>query len=205
MPCLGYDLHKTDKFKMCYDRSSESVLIPRLAVRLAQYWYWRYVRVLKNKKNDYRGLVAEKKQFLEGSVVMVSSICGRQAFPNYGFYCMTKSALDMYSQTLALELAQYGIRVNAVNSGPVITKIQTRAGMGDEALLAYTEKSKHLNPLKRNGDVEEIADVIAFLASSRASFVTGSSILADGGRALVCSPWRLCFAPVSQHKKVVMF
>ena len=109
-----------------------------------------------------------------------------RAYPYLGFYGISKAALDMFTQSLALELAPFGIRVNSVNPGVVITQLQERAGMPRKALPTYVEISNKANPSKRIGEVEEIAEVIAFLASSKASYITGNLTPIDGGQNLVC-------------------
>ena len=99
---------------------------------------------------------------------------------------MSKVALDMYTKCLALELAPAGVRVNSVNPGVVMTKIQERAGVPKEKLDDYVEKNKKLHPLGRIGEVDEVAEAILFLSSSKASFITGNITPVDSGRNLVC-------------------
>ena len=122
----------------------------------------------------------------KGRVINVSSVNGIRSFPNVGYYCMTKAAVDMYTKCLALELAPDGVRVNAVNPGFIITNIHKRDGMNDEQYAAFMERSKNIHPLGRVGVVEEAANAIAFLASDQSSFMTGNLMLVDGGRNLIC-------------------
>ena len=122
----------------------------------------------------------------KGSVVNVSSVNGIRSFANVGYYCMTKAALDMYTKCLALELASDGVRVNAVNPGVIVTNIHTRAGMDQVQYDAFLERAKETHALGRPGVVEEVADAIAFLASSQSSFMTGNLTSVDGGRNLMC-------------------
>lgn len=122
-----------------------------------------------------------------GSIVNVSSVAGLRAFPNLLAYCVSKAALDQLTRCAALDLAPKGIRVNAVNPGVVITNLHRRSGMTEEAYTAFLEHSKTTHPLGRAGDPDEIADLIFFLASDRASWITGETISIDGGRHLTCA------------------
>jgi NAD(P)-dependent dehydrogenase (short-subunit alcohol dehydrogenase family) len=122
-----------------------------------------------------------------GNIVNVSSVTGLRAFPGVLAYCVSKAGLDQLSRCAALELAADGVRVNAVNPGVVITEIHKRGGMNDEQYAAFLEHSKSTHPLGRVGKPEEIAELIAFLASDRASWITGATYSIDGGRAQTCA------------------
>ncbi len=87
----------------------------------------------------------------------------------------------------ALELAQFGIRVNAVNPGVVVTNLHKRSGMNEEKYEDFLEHSKQTHPLGRAGNPEEIADLIYFLASDKAAWITGATYEIDGGRAQTCA------------------
>jgi len=122
-----------------------------------------------------------------GSVVNVSSVAGTRAFPNVLAYCVSKSAVDQFTRCSALELAGKGVRVNAVNPGVVVTELHKRGGMDEEKYAAFLEHSKTTHPLGRVGQPDEVADLIFFLASDRASWITGETIAIDGGRAQTCA------------------
>lgn len=122
-----------------------------------------------------------------GSVVNVSSVAGLRAFPGLLIYCVSKAALDQLTRCAALDLAPKGIRVNAVNPGVVVTELHRRSGMSDEHYAAFLEHSKSTHPLGRTGRPEEIADLIAFLASEKSGWITGETISIDGGRHLTCA------------------
>ena len=122
-----------------------------------------------------------------GAIVNVSSVAGLRAFPNLLAYCVSKAALDQLTRCAALDLAPKGIRVNAVNPGVVVTNLHRRSGMTEEAYTAFLEHSKTTHPLGRAGDPDEIADLIFYLASDRASWITGETISIDGGRHLTCA------------------
>ena len=122
-----------------------------------------------------------------GSVVNVSSVAGLRAFPGVLIYCISKAALDQLTRCAALELAAQGVRVNAVNPGVVITNLHRRGGMVEEKYRDFLEHSRTTHPLGRAGEPEEIAELIAFLASDRAGWITGETISIDGGRHLTCA------------------
>ncbi|XP_014285427.1 3-oxoacyl-[acyl-carrier-protein] reductase FabG [Halyomorpha halys] len=120
----------------------------------------------------------------KGNIVNVSSIAGHRSLPGILAYSMSKSAVDQMTCCTALELASKQIRVNSVNPGTVVSQIQSRAGVGID-VKEYYEKSKLNHPLGRVGQPEEVAEVITFLASEMASFVTGVHLPVDGGRHCV--------------------
>jgi NAD(P)-dependent dehydrogenase (short-subunit alcohol dehydrogenase family) len=122
-----------------------------------------------------------------GNVVNVSSVTGLRAFPGVLAYCVSKAGVDQLTRCAALELAAKGIRVNAVNPGVVVTNIHRRGGMSDEAYAAFLEHSKKTHPLGRVGAAEEVAELILFLASDRAAWITGATHSIDGGRAQTCA------------------
>jgi NAD(P)-dependent dehydrogenase (short-subunit alcohol dehydrogenase family) len=121
-----------------------------------------------------------------GSVVSVSSVAGLRAFPGLAAYCVSKAAVDQLTRVAALDLAPRGVRVNAVNPGVVITNLHRRGGMDEEKYTAFLARSATTHPLGRPGTPEEIADLIAFLVSHAAGWITGETISIDGGRHLTC-------------------
>ena len=123
----------------------------------------------------------------KGNIVNLSSVTGPRAFPGVLAYCISKAAVDQLTHCAALELAPKGVRVNAVNPGVVRTKLHLNSGMADEAYEAFLERCKTTHPLGRVGDAEEVADLILFLASSKAGWITGASFPIDGGRSQTCA------------------
>merc|ERR1712215_153103 len=111
-----------------------------------------------------------------GNIVHISSLAGIRALPSLLGYCMSKAALDMLTRTVALEVADRGVRVNAVNPGVIDTPIFTNSGMGKEESEKLLEKEKLKNPLGRVGNVRDVAETVAFLASDSASFITGQTL-----------------------------
>ena len=122
-----------------------------------------------------------------GAIVNVSSVNGRRVFPGLAAYNVSKAALDQLTRCAAIELAGSGVRVNAVNPGVTITNLHRRGGMGEEQYSAFLTRAKETHPLGRPGEADEVADLIVFLASDRASFITGETIAIDGGRHLTCA------------------
>jgi NAD(P)-dependent dehydrogenase (short-subunit alcohol dehydrogenase family) len=123
----------------------------------------------------------------KGNIVNVSSVTGLRAFPGVLAYCVSKAGLDQLTRCAALELAAKGVRVNAINPGVVVTEIHKRGGMSDEAYAAFLEHSRQTHPLGRVGQAAEVAELILFLASERASWITGATYSIDGGRAQTCA------------------
>lgn len=122
-----------------------------------------------------------------GSIVNVSSVTGLRAFPGVLAYCVSKAGVDQLTRCAALEMAPHGVRVNAVNPGVVVTNLHRRSGVDEESYAAFLERSKQTHPLGRPGDADEIAELIWFLASERANWITGETISIDGGRHLTCA------------------
>jgi NAD(P)-dependent dehydrogenase (short-subunit alcohol dehydrogenase family) len=122
-----------------------------------------------------------------GSVVNVSSVAGLRSFPGILAYSVSKAALDQLTRCVALEVAGRGVRVNAVNPGVVVSELHRRGGMDESAYAAFLERSKATHPLGRPGEAVEVADLIHFLASPDACWITGVTYSIDGGRALTCA------------------
>jgi NAD(P)-dependent dehydrogenase (short-subunit alcohol dehydrogenase family) len=123
----------------------------------------------------------------KGNIVNVSSVTGLRSFPGVLAYCVSKAAVDQLTRCAALELAPKGVRVNAVNPGVVQTNLHRNSGMNEDAYAAFVERSKTTHPLGRVGQPGEIADLILFLASSKAGWITGGTYSIDGGRAQTCA------------------
>ncbi len=122
-----------------------------------------------------------------GNVVNVSSVNGLRAFPGVLAYCVSKAGVDQLTRCAALELAAKGVRVNAVNPGVVRTELHRTSGMSEEAYAAFLERSKGTHPLGRVGEGSEVAELILYLASERAAWITGATYSIDGGRAQPCA------------------
>ena len=123
----------------------------------------------------------------KGAIVNVSSVTGIRAFPGVLAYCVSKAGIDQLTRCAALELAEKGIRVNAVNPGVVRTNLHRRGGMDEKAYTAFDQHSTSTHPLGRIGEPEEVAELIVFLATNRSGWITGTTISIDGGRAQTCA------------------
>ncbi len=123
----------------------------------------------------------------KGNIVNISSVAGLRSFPNVLAYCVSKAAVDQLTRCSALELAAKNIRVNAVNPGVVVTNIHKRGGMDEAEYQNFLKNSKKTHPLGRVGEASEIAELIYFLASEKASWITGATYSIDGGRAQTCA------------------
>ena len=123
----------------------------------------------------------------KGNIVNVSSVTGLHAFPGVLAYCVSKAGVDQLTRCAALELAPKGVRVNAVNPGVVVTEIHKRGGMSETDYENFLEHSKTTHPIGRVGDPKEIAELVFYLASEKASWITGATYSIDGGRALTCA------------------
>ena len=114
-----------------------------------------------------------------GSIVNMSSVNGVLAIPNISSYNVSKGGVNQLTRVMALALADKNIRVNAVAPGTIATELAAKAVLtSDEA----KKKIMSRTPMKRLGEPSEIADVVAWLASDAASYVTGEIVTVDGGR-----------------------
>ena len=141
------------------------------------------VRSVLNLMQLCLGSIIDRK----GNIVNVSSVTGLRAFPGVLAYCVSKAAVDQLTRCAALELAPKGVRVNSVNPGVVRTNLHRRSGMDDTAYEAFAEHSTTTHPMGRIGKPEEIADLIMYLASDQAEWITGVTYSIDGGRAETCA------------------
>ncbi len=123
----------------------------------------------------------------QGNIVNLSSVTGTRAFPGVLAYCVSKAGVDQLTRCLALELAENKVRVNAVNPGVVRTNLHRNGGMDEKHYAEFLEHSKSTHPLGRVGEPDEVAALIAFLASDDAGWITGETIAIDGGRRQTCA------------------
>jgi NAD(P)-dependent dehydrogenase (short-subunit alcohol dehydrogenase family) len=119
------------------------------------------------------GMAARRR----GSIVSMSSMAGGVGLVGGAAYGATKASLEAMTRAWAAEYSASGVRVNAIAPGPVYTPSPS----GPEFITALGETT----PMRRASQPEEIAEVVAFLASPRASYVTGTTVVADGGRRAI--------------------
>jgi NAD(P)-dependent dehydrogenase (short-subunit alcohol dehydrogenase family) len=129
---------------------------------------------LLSMKHEMRVMLAQRS----GSIVNLSSTYGHTGGAGASLYSASKHAVEGLTKSAALEAAPLGVRVNMVAPGPIDTGMLKRFTGTDERKAGLVAKV----PLKRMGRPEEIAQAIVFLASEKASFITGASYLVDGGK-----------------------
>jgi NAD(P)-dependent dehydrogenase (short-subunit alcohol dehydrogenase family) len=115
---------------------------------------------------------------IEGAIVNMSSINAVVAIPTIASYCSSKGGVMQLTKASSLALAPHNIRVNAVGPGSIDTAMLAGVNADPDAM----KKMMSRTPLKRIGTPREIADVVAFLASNKASYITGETVYVDGGR-----------------------
>jgi glucose 1-dehydrogenase len=121
-----------------------------------------------------RHLQLEKRP---GKIINISSVHEELPFPHFTSYCMSKGGLKMMTRNLAIELAPFGITINSVAPGAIETPIN-RSLLNDPAKLGALLANI---PLKRLGKPDDVAEAVAFLASDKANYITGTTVVVDGG------------------------
>ncbi|MDB5919236.1 MAG: dehydrogenase [Massilia sp.] len=114
-----------------------------------------------------------------GCIINMSSVNSELAIPNQVPYVVSKGGVNQLTKVMALNLAPHGIRVNGIGPGTILTELAKKAVLGSPE-ARHTILSR--TPLGRCGEPEEVASIAAFLASDDASYMTGQTIYADGGR-----------------------
>lgn len=134
-----------------------------------------------NLKGVFFGTQAFVRHLMEtkrpGRVINMSSVHEELPFPHFASYCMSKGGVKMMTRDLAIELAPFGITINSIAPGAIETPINTKLLNDPEKLGALLENI----PLSRLGKPGDVAGIAAFLASSDADYITGTTILVDGG------------------------
>jgi glucose 1-dehydrogenase len=122
-----------------------------------------------------------------GSIILMSSVTGRQAIRYLSAYSMTKAAIEMLARNLVVELSPHKIRINAVAPGATLTP----RNLADDP--RYAESWSGVNPLGKVAAADDIAAVVQFLYSDAATYITGETIAADGGWSAISPTPRLDF------------
>eukprot|EP01026_Neomeris_dumetosa_P064877 TRINITY_DN6204_c0_g1_i2.p2 TRINITY_DN6204_c0_g1~~TRINITY_DN6204_c0_g1_i2.p2 ORF type:complete len:291 (-),score=48.10 TRINITY_DN6204_c0_g1_i2:722-1525(-) len=113
-----------------------------------------------------------------GCIINMSSVNAALALPNIASYNASKGGINNLTKSMALSLIKYGIRVNAVGPGSIMTEVLQKVAEDKSAMQKVLSRT----PMGRVGEPEEVASVVAFLASDDASYITGETIYVDGGR-----------------------
>jgi len=137
--------------------------------------------VFLHSREAVRAMIPNKS----GAIVNVGSYACFFGFPAIAAYCSSKGGLSQLTRVLAVENIQHGIRVNAVGAGDVVTNLLNHFMPDGREFLASHGKNA---PIGRAAQPEEIAEVIRFLASDKASFLVGSIVMADGGYSVQVGP-----------------
>ena len=146
-----------------------------------------------------------------GSIVNTASVCAFEAGIGNQLYSVAKAAVVMMTKTAALEMAEYGVRVNAVCPGyiatplaagrPISTAEPERVQLALERLRASNQDNQ---PLARSGEPEDIAHMVLFLASDESTWVTGQAMVVDGG-LLAGRPWRKLGPWMTEHRDIRIY
>ena len=154
---------------------------------LTEVGYDEYRQLMDiNLDGVYFGTQAAAAAMVEGdeggSIVNMSSAAGFEGYPNLTPYSTAKGGVRLFSYAAAADLGQHGIRVNSIHPGQIETAMTSEDMAPEESEQSeQTEQAAPGIPLGRPGSPEEVGDVVVFLASDLASYVTGESILIDGG------------------------
>ena len=167
--------------------NNAGIVAPRLVAQTADD-EWRHMfavhldGTMRCARASYPALVRSPRP----AIVSLASVMARFGLPGRASYSAAKAGVEALTRTLAVEWAPVGIRVNAIAPGyirsPAIDAAAVNGLITHEGLAAAT-------PLKRLGTAEEIATVVAFLASPAASYITGQTLVVDGGLSVTAEPW----------------
>jgi NAD(P)-dependent dehydrogenase (short-subunit alcohol dehydrogenase family) len=120
-----------------------------------------------------------------GSIILSSSIVASKGFAGWSLYSASKAAVRSFARTWSADLKGKNIRVNAVSPGVIETPAWAESGLPKEQVSGFFDFAASITPLARIGREDEVAKVVAFLASDESSFMNGSEVFVDGGIAQV--------------------
>ena len=144
-------------------------------------WNWQMetnvTGAFLHSREAFKAMVPNKS----GAIVNIASYASYFAFPGIAAYTASKGALAQLTRTQALEAIEHGVRVNAIGVGDVVTNLLNHFMEDGPGFLAEHGRKA---PIGRAAEPEEIAEIVAFLASDRASFIVGSVVMADGGMSV---------------------
>jgi len=147
---------------------------------LAEEDFDRVLRInLKSMFLCSQAVAREMVKRQTGCIINMSSVNAELTIPNQVPYVVSKGGVNQLTRVAAISLAEHGIRVNAIGPGTILTELAKKAVLGSpEARRTILSRT----PLGRCGEPEEVASICAFLASEDASYMTGQTLYADGGR-----------------------
>lgn len=143
---------------------------------------WDAVIAVNLKGSFLVGQAVARAMVAGGAIVNMSSVNGSLAIASIASYNASKGGVDQLTRVMALALADRGIRVNAVAPGTIATELARAAVLGSEEARA---RILSRTPMRRLGEPSEIANVVAFLLSDAASYMTGEIVYVDGGRRVL--------------------
>jgi NAD(P)-dependent dehydrogenase (short-subunit alcohol dehydrogenase family) len=177
---VGLAVERFGKLDLLVNNAGRIIYKPVAEMTRAE-WNWQMetnvTAAFLHSREAVKAMIPNKS----GAIVNIASYASYFAFPGIAAYTASKGALAQLTRTLALEVIEHGIRVNAIGVGDVVTNLLNHFMEDGRGFLAEHGKNA---PIKRAAAPEEIAEIVAFLASDRASFIVGSVVMADGGMSV---------------------
>ncbi len=177
---VGLAVEKFGKLDVLVNNAGR-ILYKPVAELTREAWNWQMETNVTGAFLHSREAVKAMMPRKSGAIVNIASYASYFAFPGIAAYTASKGALAQLTRTLALEVVEHGIRVNAIGVGDVVTNLLNHFMEDGRGFLAEHGKNA---PIKRAAAPEEIAEIVAFLASDRASYIVGSIVMADGGMSV---------------------
>jgi NAD(P)-dependent dehydrogenase (short-subunit alcohol dehydrogenase family) len=177
---VGLPVQKCGKLDLLVNNAGR-ILYKPLVEMSREDWDWQMETNVTGAFLHSREAMKAMMPKKSGAIVNIASYASYFAFPGIAAYTASKGALAQLTRTQALEAIEHGIRVNAIGVGDVVTNLLNHFMEDGRGFLAEHGKNA---PIKRAAKPEEIAEIVAFLASDRASFIVGSVVMADGGMSV---------------------
>ena len=177
---VGLALEKFGKLDLLVNNAGR-ILYKPLVEMTREDWDWQMETNVTGAFLHSREAMKAMMPNKSGAIVNIASYASYFAFPGIAAYTASKGALAQLTRTQALEAIEHGIRVNAIGVGDVVTNLLNHFMEDGPGFLAEHGKNA---PIRRAAKPEEIAEIVAFLASDRASFIVGSVVMADGGMSV---------------------